>query len=33
VGTLPMVESQSSPSGVIIATLKRAGEVQTGSVA
>ena len=35
-GTLPasytLIESQSSPSGVIIATLKRAGEVQTGSV-
>jgi len=36
-GTLPasytLVESQSSPSGVIIATFKRAGEVKTGSVA
>ena len=35
-GTLPaaytLVESQSSPHGVIIATFKRAGEVQTGSV-
>lgn len=35
-GTLPasytLIASQSSPSGVIIATLKRAGEVQTGSV-
>src|SRR5215470_7046627 len=34
-GTLPasytLVESQSSPSGVIIATFKRAGEVKTGS--
>ena len=36
-GTLPasytLVESQSSPRGVIIATFKRVGEVQTGSVA
>ena len=36
-GTLPaaytLVESQSSPGGVIIATFKRAGEVKTGSVA
>jgi dihydrofolate reductase len=36
-GNLPasytLVESQSSPRGVIIATFKRAGEVQTGSVA
>jgi dihydrofolate reductase len=36
-GTLPasytLVESQSSPSGVIIATYKRAGELKTGSVA
>jgi dihydrofolate reductase len=36
-GTLPasytLIESQSSPSGVIIATFKRAGEVKTGSVA
>jgi dihydrofolate reductase len=36
-GTLPasytLVESQSSPSGVIIATFKRAGELKTGSVA
>ena len=36
-GTLPasytLVESHSSPRGVIIATFKRAGEVQTGSVA
>lgn len=36
-GTLPasytLVESQSSPSGVIIATFKRAGEVKTGSFA
>ena len=35
-GTLPasytLVESQSSPRGVLIATFKRAGEVQTGSV-
>jgi dihydrofolate reductase len=34
-GTLPasytLVESQSSPSGVIIATFKRAGELKTGS--
>ncbi len=34
-GTIPaaytLVESKSSPSGVIIATLKRAGEVETGS--
>jgi dihydrofolate reductase len=34
-GTLPasytLVESQSSPGGVIIATFKRAGEVKTGS--
>ena len=34
-GTIPasytLVESKSSPSGVIIATLKRAGEVKTGS--
>jgi dihydrofolate reductase len=34
-GTLPasytLVESQSSPRGVIIATFKRAGEVKTGS--
>lgn len=34
-GTLPgaytLVESKSSPAGVIIATLKRAGEVKTGS--
>ena len=34
-GTLPasytLVESQSSPSGVMIATFKRAGEVKTGS--
>jgi dihydrofolate reductase len=27
----PLVESKSSPSGVIIATYKRAGEVKTGS--
>ena len=36
-GTLPashtLVESQSSPSGVMIATFKRAGEVKTGSFA
>ncbi len=36
-GTLPasytLVETQSSPSGVIIATFKRAGEIQTGTVA
>ncbi len=36
-GILPasytLVESQSSPSGVIIATFKRAGEVKTGSFA
>jgi dihydrofolate reductase len=36
-GTLPasytLVEAQSSPSGVIIATFKRAGELKTGSVA
>jgi dihydrofolate reductase len=36
-GTIPasytLVESKSSPSGVIIATLKRAGEVKTGSFA
>ena len=36
-GTLPaaytLVESQSSPSGVLIATFKRAGEVKTGSFA
>jgi dihydrofolate reductase len=36
-GTLPasytLVASQSSPRGVLIATFKRAGEVQTGSVA
>ena len=36
-GTLPasytLVESQSSPRGAIIVTFKRAGEVQTGSVA
>jgi dihydrofolate reductase len=36
-GTLPasytLVESQSSPCGVIIATFKRAGEVKTGSFA
>ena len=35
-GTIPasytLVESKSSPSGVIIATFKRAGEVKTGSV-
>jgi dihydrofolate reductase len=35
-GTLPasftLVESQSSPSGVIIATFKRAGELKTASV-
>ena len=34
-GTLPasytLIESQSSPHGVMIATFKRAGEVQTGS--
>jgi len=34
-GTIPaaytLVESQTSPAGVIIATLKRAGEVKTGS--
>lgn len=34
-GTIPgaytLVESKSSPAGVIIATFKRAGEVQTGS--
>ena len=34
-GTMPaaftLVESQSSPTGVIIATFKRAGDVQTGS--
>jgi dihydrofolate reductase len=34
-GTIPaaytLVESKPSPSGVIIATFKRAGEVQTGS--
>jgi dihydrofolate reductase len=34
-GTVPaaytMVDSKTSPSGVIIATLKRAGEVKTGS--
>jgi dihydrofolate reductase len=36
-GTLPasytLVESQASPSGVIIATFKRAGELKTGSFA
>ena len=36
-GTLPasytLVESQFSPSGVIMATFKRAGEVKTGSFA
>ena len=36
-GTIPtsytIVESKSSPSGVIIATFKRAGEVKTGSFA
>ena len=36
-GTLPasftLVESQSSPNGVMIATLKRGGEVKTGSFA
>src|SRR5215467_591942 len=36
-GTLPasytLTESQSSPSGVMIATFKRTGEVKTGSVA
>lgn len=36
-GTIPasytLVESKSSPSGVIIATFKRAGEVKTGSFA
>jgi hypothetical protein len=26
-----LIESKSSPSGVIIATFKRAGEVETGS--
>jgi hypothetical protein len=35
-GTVPaaytLVESKSSPSGVMIATFKRAGEVKTGSV-
>ena len=35
-GTLPasyiLVETQSSPSGVMIATYKRAGELKTGSV-
>ena len=35
-GTIPaaytLVESKSTPSGVIIATFKRAGEVQTGAV-
>jgi dihydrofolate reductase len=34
-GTLPvaftLVDSKTSPSGVIVATLKRAGEVKTGS--
>jgi dihydrofolate reductase len=34
-GTIPashtLVESKSSPSGVIIATFKRAGELKTGS--
>ena len=34
-GTIPaaysLVESKASPSGVIIATFKRAGELQTGS--
>jgi dihydrofolate reductase len=34
-GTIPashtLVDSKTSPSGVIIATLKRAGEVRTGS--
>ncbi len=34
-GTMPaaytLVDSKTSPSGVIIATLKRAGEVRTGS--
>ena len=34
-GTIPaaykLIESKVSPSGVIIATLKRAGEVKTGS--
>ena len=34
-GTIPiaytLVDSKTSPSGVIVATLKRAGEVQTGS--
>jgi hypothetical protein len=36
-GTLPasytLVESKSSPCGVIVATFKRAGEVKTGSFA
>jgi hypothetical protein len=36
-GTMPssytLVESTSSPAGVIIATFKRAGVVQTGSFA
>lgn len=36
-GTIPaahtLVESKTSPSGVIIATFKRAGEVKTGSLA
>jgi hypothetical protein len=30
-GNLILVDSKTSPSGVIIATLKRAGEVKTGS--
>jgi hypothetical protein len=34
-GTMPaaytVVDSKTSPNGVIIATLKRAGEVKTGS--
>jgi len=34
-GTIPasytLVDSQTSPSGVIVATLQRAGEVKTGS--
>jgi dihydrofolate reductase len=34
-GTVPaaftLIESKSSPSGVMVASLKRAGEVETGS--
>jgi hypothetical protein len=30
-GSYTLVDSKTSPSGVIIATFKRAGEVKTGS--